>query len=236
MLMSKKSEHTASDMQVRGAAREHRPSISRKRVMRVALSIIDARGIDALSLRTVAARLGIRAPSLYNYFHSKAELLQEIARSLLVNVKRPQSGTDWRENILQIAVGARRAILRHPKAAPLLLLHFPREVLVSAYERSMGIYDTAPELHLVITEGVEKLTLGSALFTAASRAQGKTHWPSYDKNRYPKLAAAVLTNLHGEDSLFEETLRRFLQGFPTAAKRRRAPPSKTKRLRHRARR
>ena len=49
-------------------ARPSKPLISRDACARAALEIIDAEGLDALSLERLATEIGVRAPSLYHHF------------------------------------------------------------------------------------------------------------------------------------------------------------------------
>ena len=54
--------------------------LDEERILKEATRIVDADGIDGLSTRTLADRLGVRAPSLYRYFPDKATLVQAVAR------------------------------------------------------------------------------------------------------------------------------------------------------------
>src|SRR5262245_49672424 len=104
--------------------------ISRERAARAALGVIDAQGLDALSLALVARHLGVKAPSLYHHFRDKAELLKEAARLILLDVSAPDpEGGNWQDAFVERSLATRRSILRHPHAAPLLLQFFPRRLL-----------------------------------------------------------------------------------------------------------
>ena len=46
--------------------------------MTTALEVIDADGLDAMSLERLADELGVKAPSLYHHFHDKAEILAAV--------------------------------------------------------------------------------------------------------------------------------------------------------------
>lgn len=181
------------------------------------MELIDEQGLEACNLRAVAARLGVKAPSLYKHFHNKADLLAEVAHELIFQTRLPASKSDdWREFVVQLALATRRMLLRHARAALLILQYFPRETLLAQYERSIRGYGAAPEHHLMITEGVEKFTYGSALFAAASIAQDKPAMPHFDRTRFPYLDRAVKANPHDEETLFVQTLRHFLDGVPDA--------------------
>lgn len=200
-------------------ARPTKPLISRTRAVKAALSVIDAQGLEALSLQEVAKRLGVKAPSLYHHFRDKNELLEEIARLLLLEVEAPKLNPkdDWRDVLFRLAVETRRQILRHPNAAPLLLQKLPRHVLLAAYDHWIGMCAAPPEIHMMISEGMENLAMGSALFAAASISRGVEPIPAFDRQKLPHLARAIRSNIFDRDAMFEEILRSFLRGLPDGA-------------------
>lgn len=192
--------------------------ISRDRAARAALCVIDERGLDALSLELVATRLGVKAPSLYYHFKHKAELLEEVARLILLDVQAPDPKTrDWKEAMVELSVATRRSILAHPNAAPLLLQFFPRHTLLAAYDYWLEPTPLPQQLHMVMLEGTEKLTFGAALFEAAYRARSMTPMPAFDRAKLPHLAAAMRANRLDDEALFTATLRAFLSGLETVA-------------------
>ena len=54
--------------------RPRTPLLSRDRIVEVAMAVIDAEGLEALSTRRLARELGVQAPSLYNHFATKEEI------------------------------------------------------------------------------------------------------------------------------------------------------------------
>lgn len=91
--------------------------LSAERVISAALAIIDAEGISAMSMRTVAAKLGVEAMSLYRHVSSREELLLGVADRVLSEIEIPPPGTGWREAMRRRALSARETFLRHPSAA-----------------------------------------------------------------------------------------------------------------------
>ena len=59
-------------------ARPPHPLLSRVNIAETALRVLDEEGTDALTVRRVAERLGVRAQSLYNHVASKDEILDAI--------------------------------------------------------------------------------------------------------------------------------------------------------------
>src|SRR3989442_5799216 len=145
-------------------ARPSKPLISKDASARAALEIIDAEGLEALSLERLAKELGVRAPSLYHHFADKAEILARVARLVALEVPvPPEPSTDnWQEWMVEMCVGFRRAIMAHPNAAPLLLRYYPRQFMLSSYERATRELDPVGvplELDIVIIAGDDILTL-----------------------------------------------------------------------------
>ncbi|WP_051361869.1 TetR/AcrR family transcriptional regulator [Solimonas soli] len=187
------------------------------------MGVIDVRGLEALSLELVAHRLGVKAPSLYYHFRQKAELLAEVARLILLDAKAPRNpSTDWKETMIALCVATRHSILQHPNAAPLLLQFFPRHLLIASYDYWVTICPLPMEHRMVLVEGLEKLTFGSALFEAACRARGVEPMPPFDHKELPQLAAALRASHLDGEALFVAAIRRYLDGFlapePVAAK------------------
>ncbi len=194
-----------------------RPSkslISRESAASAALSVIDAQGLNKLSLELVARRLNVKAPSLYYHFKDKNELLAEVALILLKDIDPPKiDETDWEKTLVRLCKSARRSILRHPNAAPLLLQFFPRRILVGAYEFWISMCPYPPETHMAIIEGTEKLTYASALFAAAAKSYGVEPMPDFEIDQYPHLSKAVQANPYDDEEMFEEAVTAFLRGF-----------------------
>lgn len=192
------------------------PQINRASAVEAAIEIIDAEGLDALSLPRLARELGIRAPSLYNHFTDKSEILAAVARQIASAASIPDQkpGPDWPETIIAMCSHLRTSILQHRNAAPLLLQYLPRDLLIGAYEttsillRASGV---PPSLHVRILDGAERLTLGAALTEAVrSPSTRKTIFPNVNSSTMPELAAALEANELSTEEIFIETLRGFL--------------------------
>lgn len=198
--------------------RPDKPLISRERAARAALDVIDTQGLNALSLELVARQLGVKAPSLYYHFKHKNELLSEVALCILRDIKAPFVDVErWQETLVGLCLATRRTILLHPNAAPLLLEFFPKHIFLKAYDFWTAICPYPEDMQLLILEGCEKLTFGSALFASASRSRAIAPMPDFDRAEFPALAKAVRANPFDEEALFVETLKTFLAGVQAQA-------------------
>src|ERR1700742_2951558 len=95
--------------------------VTRERIVTVALELLDEAGLDGLTLRRLADRLGIRAPTLYWHVRNKRELLALLAAAILDGAlarwREPQPGQPWWEWLAARARVMRAALLAHRDSA-----------------------------------------------------------------------------------------------------------------------
>ncbi|QNS05241.1 TetR/AcrR family transcriptional regulator [Streptomyces xanthii] len=92
--------------------------LSRERIVRAAIRLADADGLDAVSLRKVATVLDVRPMRLYGYIDSKDELLDLMVDAAHAEI-RP-TGDGWREVLRSLAESTRHTAHRHEWLADLL--------------------------------------------------------------------------------------------------------------------
>jgi TetR/AcrR family tetracycline transcriptional repressor len=83
-------------------------------VARAALALVDAGGLDSLTMRRLAASLGVQLPTIYRLFDGKQALLDEMSEMILAEVLhhvRPGGGTDWADRIADFARVLRERLL-----------------------------------------------------------------------------------------------------------------------------
>ena len=81
-----------------------RPPLSRERIVRAAIELADADGLEGLSMRRIAARLGSGTNSLYWYLNSKSDLFELMFDEVLGELELPErSSGDWRAHLREIA-------------------------------------------------------------------------------------------------------------------------------------
>ena len=100
----------------RGAGQ--RAGLSRGPVLEAARRIADAEGVDRLTMRRLAAELGVMPNALYTYFPHKEALLDALLDDLLAGVEAgdPAEG-DWRDGLVRVMDSSRRLLLAHPELA-----------------------------------------------------------------------------------------------------------------------
>ncbi|WUI03228.1 TetR/AcrR family transcriptional regulator [Spirillospora sp. NBC_00431] len=97
-----------------------RPAYSRAQITEAAIRIADADGLDAASMRRIAADLGTGAMSLYRYVPSRDDLLDLMTDHVLAEMDVPaRPSGDWRADLTLLAERTRAVWRRHPWLASL---------------------------------------------------------------------------------------------------------------------
>ncbi|GAA2324856.1 TetR/AcrR family transcriptional regulator [Streptomyces kunmingensis] len=77
-----------------------------------ALELLDELGLDALTMRRLADRLGVQAGALYRHFTTKQDLLTAMAERMLGDIRTPPGApADWAGHLRALARAMRRALL-----------------------------------------------------------------------------------------------------------------------------
>lgn len=95
--------------------------LNRELVVTTALQIIDRDGVEALSMRRLAAELGRDPMALYRHAKNKAALLDAVVEVVLSPLTIDATDPDWIGQLRVAARGYRRLVLAHPHVVPLLV-------------------------------------------------------------------------------------------------------------------
>ncbi|MFJ3218551.1 TetR/AcrR family transcriptional regulator [Kitasatospora sp. NPDC086801] len=91
------------------------PALSRAAIVREAITMLDAEGIEALSMRKLATRLNAGATSLYRHVATKDELMELAVDEVFGEITLPPADSpDWRAAATEAAGAFRATALRHP--------------------------------------------------------------------------------------------------------------------------
>jgi TetR/AcrR family transcriptional regulator, tetracycline repressor protein len=103
-----------------GAAR----TLSEDDILDAALSLLDAGGVEAASVRGIAARVGVAPNAIYTYFPDKSAVLSALVERLLGEVDQDaliDRGRPWRERVEHVALTLRAQLMAHPGAVRLMI-------------------------------------------------------------------------------------------------------------------
>jgi AcrR family transcriptional regulator len=211
-----------------------RPGLSVERIVRTAIELADDEGLERLSMRKVAERLGTGAMSLYRYVPGKTELLELMMDRIHGEGPPPEPGEDWRRNVEALAHHARALMRRHPWMLGVTLGQRPPlgPNILASYDRFLaalsGIGLSAAEM-VAAAELVNHYVAGSTRTEIESRqvaeASGVTDtewwterasfWEDYfDPERFPAISAVYAEGGYDESlDHFEFGLQRILDGI-----------------------
>jgi len=211
-----------------------RPALSRRHVLRAAIAIADVEGLDAVSMRRLAADLGVGPMSLYRHVANKDELVTQMADEVFGECEPPVPGPDgWRAKLELISRQQWELCLRHlwlPRA-----VSFTRPALVpNMMAHSEWTLRALDGLGLPMTTRIrEALTLHGLVVTAAVSmaaeveseqetgvtldgwwlAQRRRADQLLESGRFPLLATIPAETTSDLGGLFEYSLARHLDGF-----------------------
>lgn len=129
-----------------------RPVLSRPVVLSAALDLVDAEGLEALSIRRLAGRLGVDPMTVYRYADSKDDLFDGLVDLIYSRVDVDVTSADWQGELHRIADQFRGAVLEHPAVLPLVVVR-PLTVPLARRPRSV----------LLVIEKILALLIGAGM-------------------------------------------------------------------------
>lgn len=219
-----------------------KPELSLDQVVTAAIEVADADGLDSLSMRRVADRLGVGTMSLYRHVPGKGELLDvmvdRVSAEAHYDVDHGVDRDDWRSRLEQVARVNRALFQRHPW----LLTLFPRRPplgpgVIAKYNAELhavegiGLTDVEMDSTLTLVLGYIRDATASLLeWKTLSEHTGQTDdewWTTLaphlnrvlDQERYSlavRVGTAATTHyngLHDAEHAFEFGLQRVLDGI-----------------------
>lgn len=205
--------------------------LNREDVLRAALDLLNEIGIDALTTRKLAERLGVQSPTLYWHFKSKAALLDAMSAAVLLEsraIAAPQPGEAWQDWLLEDGRSFRRALLAYRDGARLHAGTRPGEAQRESIEARLRLLCAAgfaPGPATLLMMSVGRFVVGWVLEEQSAQAPDAP--PSAlltgpDAAHYPLLAAGWRQTVGSDaDAVFDAALRLLIHGATPAA----SPPT-----------
>jgi AcrR family transcriptional regulator len=102
-------------------ARPKQALLSRERIVEAAGTLVDAEGLEALSVRRLAAELGVQGPSLYNHFPTKADIVDAVVDAVVAEIDLSVfKRFEWHEALRRWAREYHEVLAVHPNIVPVL--------------------------------------------------------------------------------------------------------------------
>jgi AcrR family transcriptional regulator len=225
-----------------------------ERIVLAAVALADAHGVEALTMRALAHKLGIEAMSLYSHVASKHEILSRVVAWLMRSVKLPPASLPPKRRLIAIARAVRDLGHQHPNLFPLVVLQstrldaalIPVEAILDAFVK-LGLKGNravlAQRLLLGFTRGYTMWELGGF---ASGRRTGPgggirpaalAEMRALDSERFPSITT-LLTSLveFDPDTEFDQCLDLIIRSVTaaTTSPARAASQRKTRRTAKRA--
>jgi len=199
--------------------------ISRNDVVRAAIEVLDDEGLAGLTLRGVAARLGVSAPTLYWHVKDKRHLLDLVADQVMAEVpestRAPRAGESIPDWLAESARVRRALLLAHRDSVRVVAGNRPTEAALPGIERTLSVLVDAglePGEAVRVVTALGSFILGDALETQADQDRPLQELPGVLAG-FPTLTAATRT-AGGDEERFEEGLSLFLDGLRARLERR----------------
>ncbi|MFF3221972.1 TetR/AcrR family transcriptional regulator C-terminal domain-containing protein [Nocardia suismassiliense] len=208
-------------------------------VVAAAIEIADTAGIDALTMRAVATRLGLTPMATYTYVPGKAELIDLMVDKVYAEMDRADlSELPWRDRVTTIAIANRAMLTRHPWVAYLPTTRPPLGPGMAAkYDHELrafeglGLDDVAMDASLTYVLGfvtsVARIAIDAARAAADSAMSDHQWWERaaplleqvFDPRQYPvgarvgATAGMAYDSAYSADHAFDFGLARVLDGL-----------------------
>jgi TetR/AcrR family tetracycline transcriptional repressor len=218
-------------------ARSAKADLSKDAIVERALTVMDADGPDAVTIRRIAQEFGVTPMALYWHVANKDELLAAMGDALLAEVELPPASGPWHVQLRGVVETLIRALCRHPAAAELV---FPRVLVTDS-----GLALT--EFTLTLLEdagfsreqaaGVARLGLQTAMMLVGQRpgaesqaaveerdallAAKRAHVQGLPVDRYPHVQAAAdaLTDCEDEAAYYGFGVDLYIEGVQAILRR-----------------
>jgi TetR/AcrR family transcriptional regulator, tetracycline repressor protein len=93
--------------------------LDKDKIVAEALSLLNEQGLDGLTTRALAQRLGVKQPALYWHFKDRQELLSAMNDAIEAEFAATQApnGVQWQDYVFQTGQGFRRALMAYRDGA-----------------------------------------------------------------------------------------------------------------------
>jgi TetR/AcrR family tetracycline transcriptional repressor len=205
-------------------------TLDRQRIVAEAVALLDAEGLDGVTTRKLAARLGVQSPTLYWHLPNKAALVTAIADAILDqqfgDMSPPGPDEPWQDWLRGLAERLRRALLAHPDGARIISASQLSRTMAAISELAMSslVARGVPLRQArVIVLTVERFTVGHVLEEQAPRPDAdavKDFDMATFAEQHPTVVAAITEYFQAGrtvDDLFRECLDVVIKGAAAKA-------------------
>jgi AcrR family transcriptional regulator len=207
-------------------SRGPKPGLTIEQIVRTAIALADAEGLEAVSMRRLATELGAGTMSLYRYVPGKPELVDLMLDTVFREVGLPPDGAGWRTALEHYAREIWASYRRHPWSAPAETRPVLGPGSIDRYEgmlRAVATTGLSPGDVVNAAELVARYVAGAARRAAEDeRVDDEEWWAAregfweryFDVERYPTITALYEAGaFEARADAFEFGLQRVLDGI-----------------------
>jgi TetR/AcrR family tetracycline transcriptional repressor len=211
------------------SARRGRPArLTREQIVEAALSVTDAEGLDALSMRRLGRELEVSPMALYSYFESKRDLVRamlDVVSRGLEPRRRPDG--DWTEHLADMGRRMRETILQHPRLAQLFVtapalggraMHAVEDMIGLLRARGVGGETAVRAVYAVTAYAIGFVAQEVPRHERGGTAARSEALASLPADRFPNMVElADVAAGFASDRQFESGLQALIAGFRAQA-------------------
>ncbi len=188
--------------------------LSREQVLEAAVDLIDAEGVEALSMRRLARELGVEAMSLYHHVRNKGELEDAVVEYVLTQSRWDRTyAASWQEALTEYALALHRGLRAHPGVAPLVATRpgFTARNLADLEELLARLIEAGFPVRTALA--VVHATAGCVLgqFVVVRQGPREPSEPAADAG--PLVTRALEAGVPDSDALLAFTLKALIAGY-----------------------
>jgi AcrR family transcriptional regulator len=223
-----------------GPRRDRRPrrrALSRDAIVDATIRVLDAEGLDAVTMRRVAQELGTGGASLYAHVDNKDDLLELIRDRVIGEMHVPEPDPEnWREQIKECVREMRRVFVAHSDLARVNLANIPLGPnAIGQMDRMLAILRTSGLPDQVIAFAADLLALYATVVAVEDSSYASRLSPeeaeryfrelgeylhSLPADRFPNMAALAPAMMAGDpDERFEFGIEVLISGIEAQANR-----------------
>lgn len=205
--------------------------LSREAIVDGAIVLADAEGLEAVTIRRLAADHGVTPMALYWHFKDKERLLDGIAERLYADVVLPQTSGTWSERLRDNLTALLAVLREHPALVTIMQSRiFASPAALEISERCLGAlaeggFDAEQSAQIgsqalcsmvLMVESVPGALVGESAERKEQSRRGKqAALQALDPARYPHVigSAAFLTNCSSLDTWYDVGMEMLFRGI-----------------------
>lgn len=205
---------------VKVPGKRRRTPLDADTVVRAAFEVLDRDGLDGLTVRSIADRLGVQNPALYWHVRSKQEIVDRMAARLLADaVVAPPADGAWQAWLVDVARAFRRVMLAHRDGARVLAsANLSQSPMLGNVEAALGLLagaGFAPRDALIGILAVFDYTLGATFEEQADPIRGAPAASAAAPGRAPSALLVTASAALEGDAVFDGGVRLIVDGLAT---------------------